>query len=133
MALNQQFRGNDQAAYEVAGIAVDTKQNKRERNKKIREIRLHTGMVFQQFNLYPHKTALQNVIEALLVVRKTPKEAAVKKGEELLARVGLLEKKDVYPSRLSGGQQQRVAIARSLAMEPAVMLLMNPHQHSTPN
>ncbi|WP_174729194.1 amino acid ABC transporter ATP-binding protein [Mesobacillus harenae] len=111
---------------QVCGVLVDAKQSKKERTKRIRQIRLNTGMVFQQFNLYPHKTVLQNVIEALLIVKKWPKERAVEKGESLLARVGLLEKKDVYPSRLSGGQQQRVAIARALAMEPDLMLFDEP-------
>ncbi|HHY74744.1 MAG TPA: amino acid ABC transporter ATP-binding protein [Bacillus bacterium] len=111
---------------EVAGAVIDCEQSKKVQSKAIRQIRLQTGMVFQQFNLYPHKTALENVTEALLVVRKWTKEKAIEKGEMLLARVGLLEKKDVYPSRLSGGQQQRVAIARALAAEPAVMLFDEP-------
>lgn len=84
--------------------------------KHVRDIRKNTGMVFQQFNLYPHKTALENVIEALLTVKKMEKSTAVGLGEELLKRVGLFDKRDVYPSRLSGGQQQRVAISRALAM-----------------
>ncbi|WP_079514783.1 amino acid ABC transporter ATP-binding protein [Rossellomorea marisflavi] len=110
----------------VCGFTVSSQQDKREKRNRIRDIRLHSGMVFQQFNLYPHKTALQNVIEALLMVKKTPKDEAVKKGEALLRRVGLIDKKDVYPSRLSGGQQQRVAIARALAMEPEVMFFDEP-------
>ena len=110
----------------VCGFTVSSQQDKRENRNRIRDIRLHSGMVFQQFNLYPHKTALQNVIEALLMVKKTPKDEAVKKGEALLRRVGLIDKKDVYPSRLSGGQQQRVAIARALAMEPEVMFFDEP-------
>ena len=87
---------------ELAGIVLDSNQSKKEQKKNIRQIRLRTGMVFQQFNLYPHKTALQNVIEALLVVKKMPKDQAVKKGEALLERVGLLERKDAFPSKLSG-------------------------------
>jgi polar amino acid transport system ATP-binding protein len=84
--------------------------------------RTEIGMVFQRFNLFPHLTALENVIEAPVRVRKTPKERAVKEGEALLERVGLADKRDVYPGKLSGGQQQRVAIARALAMKPALML-----------
>lgn len=113
-------------SFEVSGIFVNSKQSKKERNKKIREIRLHTGMVFQQFNLYPHKTVLQNVIEALLIVKKMEKERAIEKGEKLLTRVGLFEKRNEFPSRLSGGQQQRVAIARALALEPNVILFDEP-------
>ncbi|WP_338752267.1 amino acid ABC transporter ATP-binding protein [Bacillus sp. FJAT-52991] len=106
-------------------LLADT-QSKKEQKKNIRNIRMHTGMVFQQFNLYPHKTVLGNVIEALLTVKQVDKQAAIQRGEKLLARVGLLEKKDSYPSRLSGGQQQRVAISRALAMEPEVMLFDEP-------
>lgn len=111
---------------EVNGITVSGSQSKKERVKHVRDIRKNTGMVFQQFNLYPHKTALENVIEALLTVKKMEKSTAVGLGEELLKRVGLFDKRDVYPSRLSGGQQQRVAISRALAMDPAVMLFDEP-------
>ncbi|WP_434167640.1 amino acid ABC transporter ATP-binding protein [Peribacillus frigoritolerans] len=111
---------------EVSNIIVDAKKSHKVRNKQIKKVRLHTGMVFQQFNLYPHKTVLENVIEALLIVKKWSKNGAVIKGETLLKRVGLIDKKDVYPSRLSGGQQQRVAIARALAMEPDILLFDEP-------
>jgi polar amino acid transport system ATP-binding protein len=88
--------------------------------------RLHMGMVFQSFNLFPHKTVLQNVIEAPLVVKRTDKRTAVAEAMELLDKVGLTEKAHEYPERLSGGQQQRVAIARSLAMHPKLMLFDEP-------
>src|SRR5438093_135245 len=84
------------------------------------------GMVFQRFNLFPHLTALGNVIEAPMRVKKTPRREAEERGRGLLARVGLSEKVDEYPSRLSGGQQQRVAIARALAMQPKLMLFDEP-------
>ena len=83
--------------------------------KQLSPIRRDVGMVFQNFNLFPHMTVIQNVIEAPLLVRKLPKDQAMALGESLLAKVGLSEKRDVYPSRLSGGQKQRVAIARTLA------------------
>jgi polar amino acid transport system ATP-binding protein len=92
----------------------------------LNKVRERVGMVFQHFNLFPHKTVLGNVIEALLKVKKMPKQQAIKEGLELLAKVGLSEKSDVYPSKLSGGQKQRVAIARSLAMKPKVMLFDEP-------
>ncbi|WP_224365556.1 amino acid ABC transporter ATP-binding protein [Hyalangium versicolor] len=84
--------------------------------------RTHIGMVFQRFNLFPHMTALSNVIEAPMKVKRLPRAQAEAIGLKLLERVGLLDRKDEYPIRLSGGQQQRVAIARALAMEPEVML-----------
>ena len=83
-------------------------------------------MVFQQFNLFPHMTALGNIIEGPITVKKMDREKAIAKAEELLEWVGLSEKRDEYPSRLSGGQQQRVAIARALAMEPKIMLFDEP-------
>ncbi len=106
----------------------------RERNGKLVEDteaniarqRAEIGMVFQRFNLFPHMTALENVIEAPIRVRGVRKQVAVSQGEALLARVGLADKRDVYPGKLSGGQQQRVAIARALAMKPALMLFDEP-------
>jgi ABC-type polar amino acid transport system ATPase subunit len=90
------------------------------------QIRRRVGMVFQQFNLFPHRTVLENVTEAPIHVLKRPKDAAVTKARELLARVGLSEKSDFKPTSLSGGQQQRVAIARALAMDPEAILFDEP-------
>ncbi|ATH92311.1 peptide ABC transporter ATP-binding protein [Bacillus glycinifermentans] len=97
-------------------------------NKKtnVLKIRENIGMVFQHFHLFPHKTVLENIIYAPVKVKKESREAAVKKAEELLEKVGLLNKKDDYPNRLSGGQKQRVAIARALAMNPEIMLFDEP-------
>jgi len=88
--------------------------------------RAQIGLVFQRFNLFPHLTALGNVIEAPLHVQKTPRAQAEELGRELLAKVGLSDKADVHPAKLSGGQQQRVAIARALAMRPKLMLFDEP-------
>lgn len=91
-----------------------------------RKICRKMGMVFQQFNLFPHMTVMENVIEAPITVKGAKREAVVPQAEELLKKVGLFEKQDSYPSRLSGGQKQRVAIARALAMSPDIMLFDEP-------
>ena len=96
------------------------------RDAEICRKRAEIGMVFQQFNLFGHKTALENVIEAPIRVKKVQKAQAVREARELLNRVGLADKHDSYPSQLSGGQQQRVAIARALAMQPKLMLFDEP-------
>lgn len=95
-------------------------------DREIRDARRDVGMVFQQFNLWPHMTAAENVAEALLRVKKLARGEAFDRAAAMLAKVGLAEKADVYPSRLSGGQQQRVAIARALAMAPQIMLFDEP-------
>ncbi|WP_053368473.1 amino acid ABC transporter ATP-binding protein [Bacillus sp. FJAT-27245] len=92
----------------------------------INEVRQHVGMVFQHFNLFPHMTVLENIIEAPVHVKKISKEEAANDALELLRKVGLEDKADVYPSKLSGGQKQRVAIARALAMKPEIMLFDEP-------
>ena len=90
------------------------------------KLRAEVGMVFQQFNLYPHKTALENIILAPIRVRKQSKEEAEKTAQDLMVKVGIPEKINSYPAQLSGGQQQRVAIARALAMQPKIMLFDEP-------
>jgi len=110
----------------VAGGLVGYRQAKgklyEQRESEIAKSRALIGMVFQRFNLFPHMTALENVTEAPIQVKKVPKRQAIERGRKLLDRVGLADKVDEYPNRLSGGQQQRVAIARALAMQPKLML-----------
>jgi polar amino acid transport system ATP-binding protein len=97
-----------------------------DRKTDINKVRAEVGMVFQQFNLFPHKTVLENLTLAQQVVRKRGQEEAQTKARSLLTKVGIAEKESEYPSRLSGGQQQRVAIARALAMDPKIMLFDEP-------
>ena len=103
----------------VDGISMDSA-------KKINEVRMEVGMVFQRFNLFPHMTVLENIILAPMKTRHMPKDEAAETAVRLLEKVGLAEKKDVYPETLSGGQQQRGAIARALAMKPKYMLFDEP-------
>ncbi|MEH7223260.1 amino acid ABC transporter ATP-binding protein [Bacillus sp. JJ1566] len=97
-----------------------------DKKTNINKIRTDVGMVFQQFNLFPHKTVMENITLSPLKVKKVTNEKAYNKGMELLKKVGLAEKADAYPDSLSGGQKQRVAIARALAMEPKIMLFDEP-------
>ncbi|AZE70535.1 L-cystine ABC transporter (wide substrate range), ATP-binding protein YecC [Pseudomonas synxantha] len=110
----------------VGDIEIDGSRPLNQQQGLVRRLRQHVGFVFQNFNLFPHRTALENVIEGPIVVKKMPREAATELGRKLLAKVGLAGKEASYPRRLSGGQQQRVAIARALAMEPEVILFDEP-------
>jgi ABC-type polar amino acid transport system ATPase subunit len=111
---------------EVDGLKVETSAKGKERRQLIHDVRLKTGMVFQEFNLFPHMSVLENVIEGPVTVKGMDRAKAIELAEQNLDSVGLLFKKDEYPNRLSGGQKQRVAIARALTMEPKVMLFDEP-------
>jgi L-cystine transport system ATP-binding protein len=100
--------------------------SKRLSKKAIKDLRSYSGMVFQGFHLFPHKTVMENITEAPLTVKKASKAAVIEDGEKLLKKVGMIEHKDKYPDALSGGQQQRAAIARALMMNPDVMLFDEP-------
>nr|WP_288500846.1 L-cystine ABC transporter ATP-binding protein TcyN [uncultured Pseudomonas sp.] len=116
----------DGGSIRVGDIEIDAGKPIGQQQGLIRKLRQHVGFVFQNFNLFPHRSALENVIEGPVVVRKQPRDKAIELGRQLLAKVGLAGKEDAYPKRLSGGQQQRVAIARALAMEPDVILFDEP-------
>jgi ABC-type polar amino acid transport system ATPase subunit len=111
---------------EVDGTKVEAGPLTKQRRETVRQIRLKAGMVFQDFNLFPHLTVIENLIEAPCTVKGESKKEATERGRELLAKVGLAEKADEYPIRLSGGQKQRVAIARALNMRPKIMLFDEP-------
>jgi cystine transport system ATP-binding protein len=110
----------------VGNITIDATRSVGQQKSAIRELRQHVGFVFQNFNLFPHRTVLENIIEGPVIVKGEPKEEALARARELLAKVGLSGKENSYPRRLSGGQQQRVAIARALAMRPDVILFDEP-------
>ncbi|WP_318372717.1 L-cystine ABC transporter ATP-binding protein TcyN [Enterobacter sp.] len=110
----------------VGKIGIDAGRSLSSQKAAIRELRQRVGFVFQSFNLFPHRTVLENIIEGPVIVKGEAKTAAATRARELLAKVGLSGKETSYPKRLSGGQQQRVAIARALAMRPDVILFDEP-------
>lgn len=116
----------DAGSIRVGDILIHAGKTKRRQKDLVRSLRRHVGFVFQSFNLFPHRTALENVIEGPVIVLGVPRAGAEQRGRELLAKVGLADKANAYPHSLSGGQQQRVAIARALAMEPDVILFDEP-------
>jgi polar amino acid transport system ATP-binding protein len=116
---------NGLEGYEQGDIRIDDQRVDRD-SRTIVTVRTQVSMVFQRFNLFPHRTALENVVEGPIYVKKEAREDAMRRGRALLARVGLAEKENAYPSQLSGGQQQRVAIARALAMQPKAILFDEP-------
>ncbi|OKP95932.1 amino acid ABC transporter ATP-binding protein [Paenibacillus sp. P46E] len=116
----------DQGSLSLADLKLNFTAGGKIPQRSILALRQRTGMVFQSYNLFPHMTALGNVMEGQVTVQKRSKEEARKKGIELLTKVGLADKVDAYPHQLSGGQQQRVAIARAMAVEPEVLLFDEP-------
>jgi ABC-type polar amino acid transport system ATPase subunit len=116
-------------AIEVDGLRVEADplgRRGRRHREEIRQIRMRAGMLFQEFNLFPHMTVLQNLIEAPMRVRGMPRDQAIALAERYLTKVGLTDKRDEHPARLSGGQKQRTAIARALCMEPKVLMFDEP-------
>jgi ABC-type polar amino acid transport system ATPase subunit len=111
---------------EVDGVRVESGEKGKRHRQLVHDVRLKTGMVFQEFNLFPHMSVLENVIEGPVTVKGMDRKMAIELAEMNLDNVGMLFKKDEYPNRLSGGQKQRVAIARALTMEPRVMLFDEP-------
>jgi polar amino acid transport system ATP-binding protein len=122
MTIEQLDAGRIEVFGRAIGAGSDVPASERPTERQIGEVRRDVGMVFQQFNLFPHMTALQNVVEAPIRVLGKRKDEASEAGRALLRQVGLQGKEDAHPGHLSGGQQQRVAIARALAMEPRIML-----------
>jgi polar amino acid transport system ATP-binding protein len=116
---------NGLESYEAGDVLVEGTRVERQATS-IQAIRTKVSMVFQRFNLFPHRTALENVIEGPIHVKREPRREAIARGHELLAKVGLADKADAFPAQLSGGQQQRVAIARALAMQPSAILFDEP-------
>ena len=116
---------NGLEAYDQGDIRVGSTRVNRD-DRSIVDVRKRVSMVFQRFNLFPHRSALENVTEGPIYAKKEPREQAEARGRQLLARVGLAEKENAHPPQLSGGQQQRVAIARALAMEPEAILFDEP-------
>jgi polar amino acid transport system ATP-binding protein len=116
---------NGLESYDAGEVAIDGEPVHRE-SASIHRLRSEVGMVFQRFNLFPHRTALENVMEGPVFVKGLPRAEAQEQAEALLAKVGLAQKLGAYPAKLSGGQQQRVAIARALAMQPKAILFDEP-------
>ena len=116
---------NGLESYEAGDVLVEGKRVERDA-ASIVPIRTKVSMVFQRFNLFPHRTALENVIEGPIYVKREPRRDAIARGHELLAKVGLADKAAAFPAQLSGGQQQRIAIARALAMQPSAILFDEP-------
>lgn len=110
----------------VGEVTIDTARSINQQKAAIRRLRQHVGFVFQNFNLFPHRTVMENIIEGPVIVKGEDKNESISRARELLAKVGLTGKENSYPRRLSGGQQQRVAIARALAMRPDVILFDEP-------
>jgi len=116
----------DSGTIQVGSIIIDGARPLSAQKSQIRALRQQVGFVFQSFNLFPHRTVLENIIEGPVIVKGESRAEAIARARELLAKVGLSGKEDAYPKRLSGGQQQRVAIARALAMRPEVILFDEP-------